>query len=77
MGIFVNFLFRSSIDLKKKTTWERLWKHEHMIRLWLWSSNVIIKAASKKRIAAWGEADFMPINWNPFYDTFYDNNQIT
>ncbi len=30
-----------------------------------------------KRIAAWGEADCMPINWNPFYDTSYDINQIT
>ncbi len=31
----------------------------------------------KTNIAAWGEADFMPINWNPFYDTSYDINQIT
>ncbi len=31
----------------------------------------------KKRIAAWGEADFMPINGNPFFDTSYDDNQIT
>ncbi len=26
---------------------------------------------------SWGEADFMPINWNLFYDTSYDINQIT
>ncbi len=48
------------------------WKHDYNT-VWLWlCSNVI-----KKRIAAWGEADFMPINWNPFYDTSYDINQIT
>ncbi len=28
-------------------------------------------------ITAWGEADCMPINLNPFYDTSYDINQIT
>jgi len=28
-------------------------------------------------IAAWGEADSMPINWNLFNDTSYDINQIT
>ncbi len=38
---------------------------------------IIKKAASKNRIAAWGEADFMPINWNPFYDISYDINQIS
>ncbi len=43
----------------------------------LWCSNVIKKEASEKRIAAWGDADFMPVNWNPFYDTSYDINQIT
>ncbi len=34
------------------------------------------KEASKKRIAAWGEADFMPINWSLFYDPSHDINQI-
>ncbi len=36
---------------------------------------MLLKAASKKSIAAWGDADFMPVNWN--YDTSYDINQIT
>ncbi len=34
----------------------------------LWCSNVIKKYV-EKRIATWGEADFMLIN--PFYDTWY------
>ncbi len=34
-------------------------------------------AMLKKRIAAWGEADFMPVNWNLFYDTSFDINQRT
>ncbi len=29
------------------------------------------------KIAAWGEANFMPVNLNPFYDTSYEINQIT
>ncbi len=40
-------------------------------------SKVIKEESKKKRIAAWGEADFMPINGNPFFDTSYDDNQIT
>ncbi len=35
------------------------------------------KEASKKRIAAGGDADLIPVNWNPFHDTSYDINQIT
>ncbi len=37
----------------------------------------MLKKEASKIIAAWGEADCMPINWNPFYDTSYDTNQIT
>ncbi len=36
-----------------------------------------LKKKHLKRIAARGEVEFMPINWNPFYDTSYDINQIT
>ncbi len=31
----------------------------------------------QKRIVAWRDADFMPVNWNPFHDISYDINQIT
>ncbi len=34
-------------------------------------------AMLKKKHLAWGEADFMPINSNPFYDTSYYINHIT
>ncbi len=38
---------------------------------------ILKQKASKKRLAAWGEADCMPINWKPSYDTSYDIKQIT
>ncbi len=31
---------------------------------------MLLKKKHLKRIAAWGEANFMQINWNLFYDTF-------
>ncbi len=42
------------------------------VRLWLWCSNVIKKEASKKHEVEL-KSDFMPINWDPFYDTTHDN----
>ncbi len=56
------------------------WKHvyENMIRCYIMimMQQCLKKRSSYKTIAAWVEADFMPINWNPFYDT-YDINQKT
>ncbi len=56
------------------------WKHEHddyMLDYDYDAAMLLKKKHLKKKIAAWGDADFMPVNWNPFHDTSYDINQIT
>lgn len=46
-----------------------LWKHEHMIRCYIYDSDpaMLLKKKDLKRIAAWGKTDYMPINWKLFY----------
>ncbi len=54
----------------------KTWTHYYMLE-YDYDAAMLKKEASKKRIAAWDEADCMLINWKPFYDTSYDINQIT
>ncbi len=51
----------------------KTWTHDKMLDY----DAAMLKKKHLKIIAAWGEADWMPINWNPLYDTSCDINQIT